>query len=78
MARVWLRRSLLGWPEPEPEPLPPGQRRALVAFALLTWLYRLVVFVGIAVAVYLMFFKLFGIFLFAVEIVWFVLRPMTT
>ena len=78
VARVWLRRSLLGWPEPEPEPLPPGQRRALVAFALLTWLYRLVVFVGIAVAVYLMFFKLLGIFLFAVEIVWFVLRPMTT
>jgi len=78
VARAWLRRCLLGWPEPEPEPLAPGQRRALVAFALATWLYRLVVFVGIAVAVYVMFFKLLGIFLFAVEIVWFVLRPMTT
>ena len=78
VARAWLRRSLLGWPESEPEPLPPGQRQALVAFALLTWLYRLVVFVGIAVAVYLMFFKLLGIFLFAVEIVWFVLRPTMT
>jgi len=78
LARVWLRRSLLGWSEPELEPLPPGQRRALIAFALATWLYRLVVFVGIAIAVYLMFFKLLGIFLFSVEVVWFVLRPMTT
>lgn len=75
-ARAWLRRKLLGWSDPDPEPLPPGIRRTLVAFALITWLYRLVVFLGIAVAVYLLFFKVLGIFLFAVEIAWFVVRPL--
>jgi putative peptide zinc metalloprotease protein len=74
-ARAWLRRTLLGWPEPDPEPLTPRLRRALVAFALVTWGYRLVVFLGIAVAVYLMFFKVLGIFLFGVELIWFIVRP---
>ena len=75
VARAWLRRTLLGLNEPDPEPVTPRQRRALVGFALFTWLYRLVVFLGIAVAVYLMFFKVLGIFLFAVEVVWFIVRP---
>lgn len=75
-ARVWLRRTLLGWDDPDPEPMAPRMRRLLVAFALFTWVYRLVVFLGIAVAVYLMFFKLLGIFLFVVEIAWFIVRPM--
>jgi putative peptide zinc metalloprotease protein len=75
-ARAWMRRALLGWNEPDPELLTPRARRWLVAFAVCTWLYRLVVFVGIAVAVYLMFFKVLGIFLFVVEIAWFIVRPM--
>jgi len=75
VARAWLRRTLLGWDEPDPEPVSTRTRRWLVAFALVTWLYRLVVFFGIALAVYLMFFKVLGIFLFAVEIMWFIVRP---
>lgn len=75
LARTWLRNRLLGWNDPEPEAFSPQRRRLLIAFAIGTWLYRLVVFTGIAVAVYLMFFKLLGIFLFLVEIVWFVARP---
>ena len=75
VARAWLRRTLLGLNEPDPEPVTPRQRRALVGFALFTWLYRLVVFMGIAIAVYLMFFKVLGIFLFVVEVVWFIVRP---
>ena len=75
MAKASIRRVLLGWNEPDPEPVTTPQRRAMVAFAMFTWLYRLVVFVGIAVAVYLMFFKVLGIFLFAVEVSWFILRP---
>ncbi len=76
IARVWLRRTLLGWDDPDPEPLSARLRRALIAFALATWVYRLLVFLGIAVAVYLFFFKALGIFLFAVELVWFIFRPL--
>ena len=50
-------------------------RRFLIVFAFITWIYRLVVFLGIAAAVYYFFFKLLGIFLFIVEIIWFVFRP---
>lgn len=75
MARVALRRSVLGLPDPWPEAFSPGRRRALVGFAMLTWCYRLVLFLGIAVAVYLFFFKLLGIVLFAVEVSWFVVMP---
>jgi putative peptide zinc metalloprotease protein len=58
-----------------PEHLPDSQRRWLILFAWVTWLYRLVVFFGIALLVYHQFFKLLGIFLFAVEIAWFIWRP---
>ena len=76
LARVAIRRTLLGLDEPWPEIFPTSRRRLLVAFAFITWLYRLVLFIGIAVAVYLMFFKLLGIFLFLVEIAWFVVLPL--
>lgn len=75
VARVWLRRSLLGLDEPWPEPFAARTRRALIAFAVATWLYRLALFLGIAIAVYVFFFKALGIFLFAVEITWFIARP---
>lgn len=75
LARVALRRNLLGLDEDWPEPFPPGRRMALVGFAIVTWLYRLVLFLGIAVAVYLFFFKLLGIVLFIVELSWFIALP---
>lgn len=75
LARVALRRTLLGLDEAWPEPFAVGRRRALVAFAIVTWLYRLVLFLGIAVAVYLFFFKLLGIALFIVELSWFIALP---
>lgn len=75
LAKAAMRRTVLGWPEPDPEAFSPWARRALVAFAYVTWLYRLTVFLGIAAAVYLYFFKLLGLFLFAVEIIWFVCMP---
>jgi putative peptide zinc metalloprotease protein len=59
-------------PEPQLRPL---QRVGLIAFAYVTWLYRLTVFIGIAVLVYHFAFKLLGIFLFLVEIIWFVVMP---
>ncbi len=74
-ARVWLRRTLLGLTDSWPEDLPLRTRRALVAFALTTWLYRAVVFLGIAWAVYAFFFKALGILLMLVELVWFLAKP---
>lgn len=75
LARVTLRRNLLGLREDWPEVFPTGQRRLLVTFAIVTWLYRLVLFLGIALAVYLFFFKLLGIILFMVELSWFIAMP---
>jgi putative peptide zinc metalloprotease protein len=75
LARTALRRTLLGLDEPWPEQFPPLKHRLLITFALTTWIYRVVLFLGIAVAVYLFFFKALGIFLFAVEIAWFVVLP---
>lgn len=74
LARVWLRRSLLGFDDPWPERLP-GRDTLLISFALLTWAYRLIVFLGIALLVYHFFFKLLGVFLLAVEVGWFIARP---
>jgi putative peptide zinc metalloprotease protein len=72
----WMRKTFFGLDEPMPEPqLLPRQRAALIAFAYITWLYRLVVFLGIAVLVYHFFFKLLGIVMFALELFWFIFRP---
>ncbi len=75
LARWQLREWLFGLGDEAPEPFAPPQRRALVAFAWATWLYRLVLFLGIAVLVYVFFFQLLGVLLFAVEIAWFILWP---
>ena len=42
-----------------------------------TWLYRFFLFIGIAILVYNIAFKALGIFLFVVEIWFFILRPIT-
>jgi len=75
-AKWWMRRTFFGLDSPMPEPqLKPGQRAGLIAFAYVTWIYRLTVFIGIALLVYHFAFKLLGIFLFLVEIVWFIIAP---
>ena len=75
MARTWMRRNLLGLNEPWPEEFPRKTAIALVVFALGTWIYRLILFIGIAWLVYYFFFKVLGIILFIVEIWWFVVQP---
>ena len=74
-ARRCLRHWLLGLNEPVPETLSAGFRRFLIGFAFATWIYRLVLFVGIAVVVYHAFFKALGVLLFMVELGVFVGRP---
>lgn len=78
LARWHLREVLFGLDEPVPEHLPPGTRRAMIAFAWAVWLYRLVLFLGIAVLVYHFFIKVVGILLFVVEIGWFVVKPIAS
>lgn len=75
LARWHLREVLFGLNEPPPEHFHSGKRNGLIAFAWLVWLYRLTLFLGIAVLVYHFAFKLLGIFLFFVEIIWFVWMP---
>ena len=76
LARMRMRRWFLGLQDADPEPYLTARRKNwLTLFALTTWLYRLVVFVTIAFFVYHYFFKLLGIFLMVVELVWFVIRP---
>lgn len=78
LARTWMRRTLLGFDEPWSERLPGRGNAFMIAFALCTWLYRLTLFLGIALLVYYFAFKLLGIFLMAVELIWFIGRPVTT
>lgn len=75
LARTWIRQKILGFDEPWSERTPGHGNTLLIAFALGTWLYRLSVFFGIALLVYYFFFKALGIFLMAVELVWFIARP---
>jgi putative peptide zinc metalloprotease protein len=78
LARWDLRERLFALGESPPEHQTDSARRGLIAFAWATWIYRLVLFVGIALMVYHLFFKLLGVLLFAVEMAWFVVRPLRT
>jgi len=75
LARWRLREALFGIGDPPPEALSPAWRRGLALFAVATWAYRLVVFLGIAFIVYTIAFKVLGVILFAAEIGWFIVRP---
>ena len=70
-----LRALLFGHQAAPPETLSVRMRQTMVAYAWAIWLYRLILFTGIAVMVYHYFFKALGIILFLVEIVWFIAMP---
>lgn len=74
-AKWRLRETLLGLGEPPPEPLPPRLRRFMLVYAYGTWVWRFLLFLGIALLVYHMFFKALGLVLFAIEIGWFIVLP---
>lgn len=75
LGRWWLREQLFDFGDAEPELLPPRLRRTLIAFALVTWIYRFVLFLSIALLVFHFFFRALGIVLMAVELGWFLALP---
>lgn len=75
LARWQLRGWLFGVREPCPDDLPPRLMRGIMVYAWALLIYRFFLFLGIAFLVYHFFFKALGIFLFLVEIWWFIGRP---
>ena len=76
LARWKLRECLFGLGIPCPEDLTPRHRFIMTIYAVCVWIYRLILFIGIALVVYHYFFKVLGIILFCFEIGYFVLRPL--
>ncbi|MBA1262355.1 biotin/lipoyl-binding protein [Stutzerimonas stutzeri] len=75
LCRWRLREALFGYGEPAPEPWTAAMQRRLLVWGYGSWLWRAILFLGIALAVYHMFFKLLGIFLMLVELLWFIGLP---
>ena len=78
LARWKLRKGLFGIQAEPPEQLTLSMHRKLLIYAYSTWIYRFFLFLGIALLVYYFFFKALGIFLFFVEIIWFIALPIAT
>lgn len=76
LAKWKLRQLLFGSVEEKPEHFSPEIEFKLIGYAWFTWFYRLILFIGIALLVYHLFFKLLGIILFAVEIIVLILVPL--
>ncbi len=75
LCRWRLREFLFGYGVPAPEPWSPKMQRRLLIWGYGSWLWRAALFFGIALAVYHLFFKVLGIFLMLVELVWFIFLP---
>jgi putative peptide zinc metalloprotease protein len=73
--RWWLRELLFKPGAPPPEPATASRARQFIVYSLASWIYRFVVFIGIAVLVYHVTFKALGIILAAIEIWFFIARP---
>lgn len=78
LTRWQIRRWLFHWPDPPPENFSPRMHHFLVAYSIVTWIYRLVIYLGIAVLVYHFFIKAIGILLFIIELYYFILGPILT
>jgi putative peptide zinc metalloprotease protein len=76
VGRWRLREILFNLGSPPPELLPARTLLILTFYAWAIWVYRFFLFLGIALVVYTYFFKVLGVFLFAVEIIWFIARPL--
>lgn len=75
LGRWRLREALFAYGDAPPETLPPRLHRTLLVWCYAAWMWRLVVFVAIAFAVYHLLFKALGLAVLVFELVWFVGRP---
>ena len=75
LCRWRLGEALFGYGKQAPEPWSPKMQRRLLWWGYWSWIWRAALFFGIALAVYHLFFKLLGIFLMLVELVWFIFLP---
>ena len=78
LAKWWLREKLFNLDERPPEKFDQSRMNFLILFALFVWIYRLILFLSIAIFVYYFFIKILGILLFAIEIIWFIIFPIHT
>ena len=72
--RAWMRHWVFGLPV-QPSGMSIDKELKLAVFSYCVWVYRFFLFLGIALLVYSIDFKLLGIFLFIVEIWVFIARP---
>jgi putative peptide zinc metalloprotease protein len=70
-----FREFFLGVNLPPPESLVSGRLNGYILYSVYTWIYRLVLYIGVAVFVYFHFGKALGIFLFFLEVIVFILWP---
>lgn len=75
LCRWQLREWLFGHGMSPPEPWPAAMRWRLLCWGYASWLWRCLLFLGIALTVYHCFFKLLGMVLMGVEIGWFIVKP---
>ncbi len=75
LARWWLREKLFAISRPPPEYIERNLQTFIILHAFGVWIYRFFLFLGIALLVYHFFFKLLGIFMFVIELIWFIGMP---
>lgn len=71
IAKWWLRKKLFDFSDQPPEHPKPR----LIVYSISIWIYRFFLFLGIALLVYHLFFKLLGVVLFFVELIYFIIAP---
>lgn len=70
-----LRKLLFNTGEPPPEQFPRRIDIFMTIYAIATAIYRVFLYIGIALLVYHFFIKLVGILLFVIEVIFFMIRP---
>ncbi|MFN4173805.1 MAG: efflux RND transporter periplasmic adaptor subunit, partial [Parachlamydiaceae bacterium] len=76
--RWFYRKWLLGIDMPMPEPLSPRRQAGFLVYSIVTWAWRLSLYIFVALFVYYKFTKTLGILLFLLEIGVFILWPLYT